>query len=397
MLSYKYRIYPDKETEHKLGEALDTCRWLYNRILEEISRSKEKGIILRIYDTQNMIPSLKLEKPELKNVYSKVLQMVNYTLWSNIKGLHALKKNGRKIGKLRFKGEGGYKTLNYNQSGFKIDQDHSTLRLSKIGNIRIKLHRPIDGEIKGLIIKKSGDKWYALVQVTQEPKQQISHIRSVGIDVGLNAFAVDSDGHVVENPRLAEKSSNKLKRIQKKLSRATAGSNNRKNIITKLNNAHEKINFRRNDFLHKLSRLYVNSYDIICVEDLDVKGLEEKGISKSLHRNIHDASWSKFLFMLSYKAESAGKKLIKVNPMNTSQKCSCCGSIVKKHLSDRIHECPFCGFVCDRDYNASMNILILGMGQPLKPAEPEPLHHIPVMQVLAMNQEAPPLMAKQFT
>jgi len=97
--------------------------------------------------------------------------------------------------------------------------------------------------------------------------------------------------------------------------------------------------------------------------------------------------------MLSYKAESAGKKLIKVDPRGTSQKCSCCGSVVKKDLSDRVHECPFCGFVCDRDYNASRNILISGMGLPLEPAEPEPLHRISVMQVLVMNQEALPFRA----
>lgn len=388
-MSYKYRIYPDKEAEHKLDEALDACRWTYNRLLEEISKSKEKGIRLRKYDTQNMIPSLKLEKPELRNVYSKVLQMVNHNLWSNIKGLQALKKEGRKIGKLRFKGEGWYKTLNYNQSGFKIDQDNSILKLSKIGDIKIKLHRPIDGNIKAVIVKKARDKWYAVVQVEQKACQQILNMRSIGIDLGLRAFAVDSDGHSIENPRFAEKSSNKLKKIQKRLSKAKKGSNNRKKIAIKLANAHEKIDRQRDDFLHKLSRSYVNSYDILCVEDLDVKRLKEKGKNKGLHRNIHDASWSRFLFMLSYKAESAGKKLIKVDPRNTSLKCSCCGSIVEKDLSDRVHKCPFCGFVCDRDYNASINILILGMGQPFEPAELEPLRHISVAQVQVMKQEAP--------
>ena len=229
-----------------------------------------------------MIPSLKLEKPDLRNVYSKVLQMVNYTLWSNIKGLYALKENGRKVGKLRFKGKGWYKTLNYNQPGFKIDQDHSILKLSKIGNVKIKLHRLIDGKIKGVIIKKSGDKWYVIVQAEQEPEQQISDVKSVGIDLGLKAFAVDSAGYVTENPRFAEKSSSKLKKIQKKLSRAKKGSNNRRKIVAKLDKAYEKINNQRNDFLHKLSRLYVESYDTICVEYLDVKRLKEKGNCKGL-------------------------------------------------------------------------------------------------------------------
>jgi putative transposase len=127
------------------------------------------------------------------------------------------------------------------------------------------------------------------------------------------------------------------------------------------------------------------------VEDLDVKVLKESGHDKGIHRNIHDASWSKFMFMLSYKAQSAGRKLIAVDPHNTSQRCSCCGSIVKKELSDRVHDYPYypyCGFSSDRDYNAAMNVLFAGMEQPEAPIESKPLHHTSVMQALAMKWEA---------
>jgi len=391
VISYKYRIYPNKATEQKLNEALDTCRWLYDRLLQEMNEAKESGIALGKLDTQNMIPSLKLVNPNLRKVYSKALQMVNYTLWSNIKSLSASKKNGRKIGHLRFKGKGWYKTINYNQSGFKIDQDHSLLHLSKIGDIKIKLHRKIEGTIKAVLIKKSGKEWYAVVQTEPETSMPDPETRTVGLDVGLKSFAVDTDGKSVENPRFAERAATKVKNIQRRLSRAKKGSNNRQKLRDKLDKVHERINNRRSDFLHKLSRYYVNNYDIICVEDLDVKGLKEKGHNKSMHRNIHDASWSKFIFMLSYKAESAGRKLIKVDPRDTTQRCSACGSIVKKELCDRVHECPYCGFSCDRDYNASRNILFAGMEQPVAPIEPKPLHHISVMQVLAMKWEAAPL------
>jgi len=389
-ISYKYRIYPNKATEQKLNEALDTCRWLYNRLLQEINDAKERGITLGKLDTQNMIPSLKLENPDLQKVYSKALQMVNYTLWGNIKALSASKKNGRKCGHLRFKGKGWYKTINYNQSGFKIDQDHGLLHLSKIGDIRIKLHRKIEGTIKAVLIKKSGNDWYAIVQTELTPSIPDPETRSIGLDVGLKSFVVDTDGNSVENPRFAEKAAAKVKNIQRRLSRAKKGSNNRQKLRDKLDKIHERINNQRSDFLHKLSRHYVNNYDIICVEDLDVKGLKEKGYNKGIHRNIHDASWSKFIFMLSYKAESAGRKLIKVDPRNTTQRCSACGSIVRKELSDRVHECPYCGLSCDRDYNASRNILIAGMEQPAEPIEPKPLRHISVMQVLAMKWEALP-------
>ena len=119
IISYKYPIFPDKATQLRLGENLDACRWLYNRLLQNLNVAKEKGIKIRTYDTQNHIPLLKPENPMLGKVYSKVLQMVNYTLWANIKGLSASKKNGRKIGHIRFKGYGWYNTLNFNQSGFQ--------------------------------------------------------------------------------------------------------------------------------------------------------------------------------------------------------------------------------------------------------------------------------------
>jgi len=366
MISYKYPIFPSNITQWKLAENLDACRWLYNRLLQDLNEAKRKGIKLKTYDSQNMIPTLKLVNPKLNLVYSKVLQMVNYTLWSNIKGLSASKKNGRKIGNIRFKGYGWYNTLNYNQSGFKVDQDHGILHLSKIGDMRIKIYRKLQGCIKAVIIKREGKRWFAIVQADQEPQKLPETGEAVGLDVGLTSFVVDSEGNEIENPRCAEQSADKMAKL------------------------HKRINCQRDDFLHKLSRVYVNNFDIICVEDLDVKGLKEKGHSNGMHRSIHDASWSKSIFMLSYKAQSAGRKLIKVDPRNTTQRCSACGSIVKKDLSVRVHECPYCGFSCDRDYNASRNILITGMEQPVAPIEPKPLHHISVMQVLAMKWEAAP-------
>jgi len=390
IVSYKYPIFPNKVTQRKLAENLDTCRWLYNRLLQDLNESKEKGIKLKPYDTQNLIPLLKPENPQLGKVYSKVLQMVNYTLWSNIKGLSASKKRGMKIGHIRFKGYGWYNTLNYNQSGFKLDQDHGLLHLSKIGDMRVKLYRKIEGRIKAIIIKREGKRWFAIIQADQEPQPLPETMEAIGLDVGLTSFVVDSEGNEIENPRCAEQSADKLAKLQKKLAKAVKGSNNRKSIKDKIAKLHKRINCQRDDFLHKLSRMYVNNFDIICIEDLDVKGLKEKGHNNGLHRSIHDASWSKFAFMLSYKAQSAGRKLIKVDPRNTTQKCSSCGSIVKKELSNRMHECPYCGFSCNRDYNASMNILISGMEQPVAPIEPKPLHHISVMQVLAMTWEAAP-------
>lgn len=390
-LTTRYRIYPDRETEAKLVEALESCRWLYNRLLEETKKAKDAGKPLRMYDCHNLIPALKKENVALNDVYSKALQMVSQTLWANIRGLAKLRKRGHEIGHIRYKGKGWYKTINYNQSGFRFDGN--TLSLSKIGKIRIELHRPIEGKVKGVIIKHGDGKWYAIVQTDSPAKLLPDNSAIVGIDVGLSNFVMDSDGNSFENPRCFGRSLEKIKIAQRRLSRKQKDSNNREKARKWLSKMHEKVNNQRNDFLHKVSRYYVNNYGTIFVEDLDVKALKEKGHSKGLHRNIHDAAWSRFLVMIGYKAESAGRKVIKVEAKGTTQRCSMCGNVVKKELGDRVHDCPVCGLVVDRDYNAARNILIAGVGHAVGLAEPKPLLRVTVEQALTMRQEALPFRA----
>ena len=393
IISYKYRAYPDDVVELRLNDALDTCRWLYNNLLEECNTSRKNGITPTMQGSQARIVTLKQENSRLNDVYSKTLQMVNYTLWSNIRALSQTKKRGRKIGKLRFKGAFRYRTLNYNQSGFKIDREHNTITFSKIGTIPFDMHRPYSGTVKGVLITRSDDKWYVIIQTEHEVSASKHDGRSVGIDVGLKSFVVDSDGVVIENPRFYDQSLKKIRKLQRNVSRKQRFSQNWKKAKRKLANVYEHVTNQKNDFLHKLSRYYVDMYATICVEDLDIKSLKENGNSTGLHRSIHDASWGRFSSYLTYKAESAGTNVITVDPRNTTQMCSNCGSIVKKTISVRIHDCPQCGFVADRDYNAAVNIHRVGMEQPFKPVEILPLHHISVMQVVSMKQEAPPFRA----
>jgi len=393
LISYKYRAYPDATVEPRLHEALDTCRWLYNKLLEECHTAQEHGSTPTMRGMQARIVTLKDEGPSLKGVYSKVLQMVNYNLWSNIRALSQTKKRGGKIGNLRFKSASRYRTLNYNQSGFKIDREQGTITFSKIGALPFTLHRPYTGTVKGVLITHSGDRWYVIVQAEQEISEPKREGRSVGIDLGLNAFAVDSDGAVIENPRFYEHSLKKIKKVQQSIARKKRFSKNWTKAKSKLEKVSDHITNQKRDFLHKLSRQYVDTYATICVEDLNIKYLKERGNSRGLRRSIHDASWGRFYSYLAYKAESAGTNFIKVDPRNTSQMCSNCGSIVNKTLAERVHECPYCGFVADRDYNAAVNIHRVGMEQPFEPGETMPLHHISVVQVLSMKQEAPPFRA----
>jgi putative transposase len=305
-------------------------------------------------------------RPELNEVYSKALQTVNDQLHHNLSALHALKLRGKRVGRLRFKKENRYRTLNYNQSGFSIKGKH--LSLSKIGSIPINLHRPLVGNIKGVLIThaKSG-RWFAIFQC-DHPSQPLPPCnRSVGIDVGLKYFLTDSDDRQLENPHYYRKTEQKLKATQCSLSRKKKGSSNRFKARIKVARLGEKLTNQRDDFLHKLSRFYVSNYGLIVVEDLRIRNMVRSNYAKS----ILDASWGKFFQMLSCKAESAGRTVRKVNPRGTSQEYN--------------H-----GLI-DRDYNASLNILergLAGSGRPFEPVETRPILAPPVKVPASLVVEA---------
>jgi len=372
MITYKFRLYPTEEQEKKLVETLEICRQTYNYFLSKI---KESDKIPSRLELQAELPKLKKEKPELKGVYSKVLQMILYQLYSNLKALAKLKRKGKKVGKLRYKGK-WFKTFVYNQSGFKIVKTGKRLdklHLSKIGNIPIRIHREIEGKIKQVIIKryKSG-KWFASICVEKEKKKLPKTGKVIGIDVGIRSFLTDSEGKQIENPRFYEKTLKKIKIEQKRLSRKKKGSKNYEKQRRKLAKAYEKLVNQRNDFLHKLSRFYVENYDVLCVENLNIRNMVR---NHNLAQKILDASWGKFLHYLAYKAENAGKQVVKVNPRGTSK-----GLSYKNKL---------------RDYISACRILMRGWDSPDSLLERRSLPRIISWKevvsghVFSMNQEAP--------
>ena len=378
---------------------MELCRWHYNQLL----KAKRENPTLKKYDMQRLIIELKKENLELNKVYSKVLQMVNHQLWSNLKALKELGKKGYKVGKLRYKtSPNSWKTLNYNQSGFKLDEERKRLHLSKIGEIPIKLHRRIKGQVKGVIIKrtKSG-KWYTIFQIEEEPEPLPETGRVVGIDLGVKHFAVDSEGNAFENPLFLENSLERIKKIQRQLSRKQNGSKNWEKARVKLAKAYEKLYNQRRDFLHKLALYYVRNYDVIVLEDLDSKNIVENSSSKRFKRRFLDSALKEFVRILSDKAERAGRRVVFVKPPYTSRTCSRCGFVVGElELSDRVFACPKCGLVLERDLNASFNILKKGLdeglGRPGLPVEGGPLPRVVPYravitgQVFLMKQEAPP-------
>ena len=291
-----------------------------------------------------------------------------------------MKKNKKKVGRLRFKCKGWFKTINYNKSGFSLDKENKKLNLSKIGNIKIKIHREVEGNIKQITIKKSIDKWYGTIITDAVLKIKCGN-KEIGIDLGINNYLVDSEGNKTANPKTLNHYKKELKIKQKKLSKKKKGSNNRKKARKSVAKLYEKITNVRRDFLHKLTTKLVKENKFIAMEKLDIKQMSQKKYFNA--RNMLDCSWGEFGSLLNYKAENAGCLVVKVNPKNTSKRCSNCGNLQDMPLWKRTYECD-CGLVLDRDYNSAKNII--NLGQELSYVENN--SSVPLVQGLSMKQEA---------
>ncbi|MBP7067829.1 MULTISPECIES: transposase [unclassified Methanothrix] len=358
--AYKFRIYPTKSQRTKMEQTLDLCRWTYNKTLEIRKNAWEnEGKSLSKYETNNLLPEWKADKPELKDVFSQVLQNVHERVDLALKAFLRRVKAGEKPGYPRFRGRGRYDSFTYPQKGFKIDS--GKLYLSKIGNIKINLHRPIEGKIKRLTVRRAATgKWYACfsVEIEDQPKPPWKDGTLVGIDVGLESFATLSNGEKISNPRFFREEEHELARAQRKLSKAPKGTPDRKKALKVVERVHERIANKRYEFAHQISNDLVKRFGLIAFEDLNIKGMTK---NHCLAKSIHDVAWNMLVTLTSYKAERAGSMVVLVDPRNTSKMCSRCGILVQKDLSERFHNCTQCGLSVDRDWNAAINILRLGL------------------------------------
>ncbi len=354
---FRYRLYPSKTRTKALEDLLELCRLAHNSLLDHCKQQyKEKGKIPSQYDLNNLLIIIKRLRPEFSRIHSQVLQNISKRIKDGYTNFYARRNAGLKAGLPRFKKCGRYKSITYPQSGFKVEE--CRLHLSKIGDINIRLHREIPEQIKTLTIKRMpSGKWYACFSCIVEAQPREKTFEEVGIDVGLNSYAVLSDGTRFENPRLYRKSEKRLVHFQRGLSRKERGGRNWVKAKTGVARLHEKIVNRRTDFLHKVSRKIADTYETVYVEDLKIRNMVR---NHCLAKSISDAGWGRFIGMIAYKAESAGGQLIQVDPRGTTQMCSWCGEKVEKALSDRMHECPYCGLSMDRDRNAALNILVRG-------------------------------------
>ena len=310
-----------------------------------------------LYQQQKAMTTWKPDHAELKTVHSQVLQNVAVRVELAFQAFFRRVKAGGKPGYPRWKGKGQYDSITYPQDGYSVGE--STVTLSKIGQVKAKVHRPCSGTIKTCTVSREGEKWYVCFSCAYEAERLPENTESVGLDVGIKTFAALSNGEFIENPRFFRQEETALAKAQRKFDRVKSkhGSKERKAAKKVVRRVHERVKNRRHNFVHQQSRKLVNRFGVIAVEKLNVKGMVQ---THCLAKSISDASWTQFRSALTTKAASAGRLVIAVNPAYTSQDCSACGYRAKKKLSERWHHCPMCGLVLDRDTNAAVNVMALG-------------------------------------
>jgi putative transposase len=357
--TFQYRLRPTKAQETAMQRQLDECRWLYNLLLEQRRIVYEDGGgSLTHYDQTGSLPLLKTLRPSLADVHSQVLQNVAVRIDLAFKAFFRRLKAGENPGFPRFRGRDRYDSFCYPQSGFALDGN--VVRLSKIGKVRLVLHRPVEGTIKTCCIRRSSTgKWFVTFSCeVPDPIVAGAPEPAVGIDVGLASFATLSTGETIDNPRFFRKDERDLAHVQRKMSKEAKGTPARRKLRKAVAHVHERIANRRRNFAHQHSRKIVNRFQVIAVEDLNVNRMMH---NHCLAKSISDAAWSQFSTFLAYKAAYAGRQFVAVNPAYTSQNCSKCGHRQKMPLSERTYRCPCCGIVLDRDHNASLNVCALGL------------------------------------
>jgi putative transposase len=358
--AYRYRLYPTKAQEKLFEQTLDACRWVYNKTLEVRKAAwEERQESLNLYATNRLLTQWKKERLSLKVAFSQALQDAQERVDLGFKAFFRRVKSGETPGYPRFRGRHRYDSWTYPQFGFSLDADHRRVNLSKIGAIKIVLHRPVEGQIKTLTIRRTTTgNWYACFSCEVELASQTCASQAVGVDVGLASFATLSTGEKIANPRFFRSDEKALARAQRRLAKAEKGTLLRVKRRQAVAQVHERIANRRHDFAHKIGRQLADCYGLVVFEDLNTTGMLA---NHCLAKSIADAAWNQLIQYTTYKAEDAGHRVVLVNPRNTSKMCSGCGTLVDKDLSVRVHICPECGLVLDRDENAAMNILRLGL------------------------------------
>jgi putative transposase len=359
--TYKEKLRPTPSQERALEEMLWRCRTLYNAALEQrITAYQRRHVSVSRFEQEAELKEIRSEFPEYAAIHSHVLQDVLARLDKTYQAFFRRIQRGEQAGFPRFKGRNRFHSFTYKEYGNGARLENGFLILSKIGRISVRWSRPLEGAPKTITISHAADGWYVAISCADVPVHPLpSTGQETGIDLGLESFATLADGRQIVTPAYYRKAEAYLRRCQRRVARRRKGSHRRKKAVFLLAKAHQHIARQRRDFHHKEARKLIQAYDMISHEDLRVANLVQ---NHHLAKSISDAGWSAFLTILTFKAASAGKRVVAVNPAFTSQRCSAptCGRIVQKGLSARWHACPHCGASLHRDHNAARNILRLG-------------------------------------
>jgi len=354
--NWQFRLYPNKAQETALGEMLDAYRTLYNAALQERRDAYRRcHVSLNYYDQANQLKDIRANGDELARFSYSTAQQVLRRLDKAFKAFFERVKRGETPGFPRFKSARRFNSVPF-RFGDGATLKDGRLNLTGVGRVKVKWHRdiPADAAIKQVIVKRDGDKWYACFAIELPDLETPVHPGPViGVDLGLSALVTLSTGEKVEPPRPFRKAQAKLRRQQRRASRRKKFSRGWRKAQRQVAKTHARIANQRKDVAHKLSRRLAGEFSLIAVEDLNILGLAKSNLAKS----VLDAGWSQLLQFTAYKVEETGSRLVAVDPRGTSQFCSGCGCRVQKDLSVRVHRCPECGVVLDRDENAALNIL----------------------------------------
>jgi putative transposase len=362
--TYKYRLRPNRAQTASLDSLFWQARNLYNAALEQrITSYEETGKGIRYPDQWAYFRDQRKNLPEQYGLLnaSSVQQMLR-RLDKAFAAFFRRVKAGEAPGFPRFKGYHRFKSVEYRYGdGCKLrEKDNGQRRfyLQNIGEIKLIYHRPIPegAVIKHVVVKRINERWYVFLMLVLPEREKKPNPKGgqIGIDMGLRSLLATSEGEMIDNPRWLRASLARLRVAQRRVSRRKKGSKRWRKAVRQVACLHEQVANQRNDYLHKLTRELAESHSLIAIEDLDLKFINT---NRHLSLSSHDAGLGKFTEMLAYKVEETGCQLVVVDPACTSQRCSRCGVIVGKGLSVRVHDCPECGLVLDRDVNAARNVL----------------------------------------
>lgn len=349
LLSYKFRIEPNRTQAALLSEMLaDFCQ-LYNAALEHRIRAYEKGVSIRSHEQITSLPVIRRDLPHIGRWSATAEQQVMRKLDKTFAAFFGRIKRGQKAGFPRFRARDRYHAADFRVGdGLTISKSRKLGFVGIPGEIKVRWHRDLPSGPKSAILSRNAGRWYVIFHVEVAATERASP-ESVGIDMGLTSLVALSNGEMIARPNITKRNAARLRRLQRALARCKRGSKTRRKRRVALAQHQAHIASSRRDVLHKLSRDLVNRFGRIAIEDLNIKGLA----SGMLAKHVNDASWAQLTSMISYKAANAGCEVVTVDPRGTSQTCPECGTVVAKTLVEREHRCH-CGCSLDRDVAAAI-------------------------------------------